>query len=194
MKQFFNLPNQLTISRIAVAPIIAVLMALNSRWSCLAATALFGLAAFTDVIDGYLARKYKLVTSLGKFLDPLADKVLVSVILIMLVRQGKIAEWTAMIIICRELMVTGLRGIAADEGVVIAADRYGKAKTIIQLIALAPLILHYSWFGVPVHAIGEILLYIALVLTVFSGCNYFYNFFRTILAREKAQSSGEIEG
>lgn len=194
MEQFFNLPNQLTIGRMLAAPLVAVLMWVDTRWSCLAGLLLFIVAAFTDLIDGYIARKYKLVTSLGKLLDPLADKILVTIILIMLVAQGKIYAWTAMVVVCRELMVTGLRGIAADEGIVISADRYGKAKTIIQLVALGPLILHYSWFKIPVHTIGEILLYIALALTVFSGCNYFYNFFRTALARERARSSEKVEG
>ncbi len=173
-----NLPNQLTISRIALAPLLIVLLAYPGKWTCLVAGAAFALAGFTDLVDGYLARRENQVTSLGKFLDPLADKVLVSTALIMLVQLGWVAGWVAIVIICRDLMVTGLRAVAADEGVVIAADKYGKLKTVLQLVALEPLILHYPWFGIPLEFIGQILLYIALALTVFSGGNYFLNFFR----------------
>ncbi len=176
--KILNLPNKLTISRIAIVPLVLVLLAFGNKWSCLFAGVAFAVAGFTDLIDGYLARRENQVTSLGKFLDPLADKVLVSSVLIMLVQLDWISAWVAIIIICRDLMVTGLRAIASEEGVIISADKYGKAKTVLQLFALEPLILHYSWFGIPLHGIGQILLYTALALTVFSGCNYFMNFFR----------------
>lgn len=178
MKNAMNLPNQLTLGRIIIVPVLVVLMAVDTRWACLLGGVLFALAGVTDLIDGYLARKGNLVTSLGKFLDPLADKLLVSSTLIMLVQLGRVAGWVAVVIICRELMVTGLRAVAADEGVVIAADQYGKMKTVLQLVALEPLILHHSWLGIPMHNIGIWLLYLSLVLTIFSGCNYFLNFFR----------------
>jgi CDP-diacylglycerol--glycerol-3-phosphate 3-phosphatidyltransferase len=173
-----NLPNQLTISRILVVPMLVVLLSFAGEWTCLFAGALFALAGFTDLADGYLARKGNQITSLGKFLDPLADKVLVSSVLIMLVQLDWVDGWIAVVIICRDIMVTGLRAVAADEGMIIAADKYGKLKTVLQLVALEPLILHYSWAGIPLHRIGLFLLYIALVLTVFSGCNYFFSFFR----------------
>lgn len=178
-----NLPNLLTLSRIFLVPFILAGMAQAGRWSCLFAVMAFGLAAFTDFIDGYLARSGNQVTRLGKFLDPLADKVLVCSVLVMLVQLGWVAAWVAILIICRDILVTGLRAIAADEGVVIAADNFGKAKTIMQMLALAPLILHHTWFGVPMHDLGIFLLYIALALTIFSGCNYFWSFSR--IWREK---------
>lgn len=173
-----NLPNQLTISRIIIVPILVVLLMFPGKWVCLIAGALFALAGFTDLVDGYLARKENQITSLGKFLDPLADKILVSSVLIMLAELGWVPGWVAIVIICRDIMVTGLRAVAADEGVVIAADRFGKLKTVLQLVALEPLILHHPWFGIPLHEIGTFLLYMALALTVFSGCNYFLVFFR----------------
>jgi len=173
-----NLPNQLTISRILLVPALIVLLIFEGKWTCLLAGALFALAGITDLADGWLARRENQITSLGKFLDPLADKVLVSSMLVMLVQLDRVDGWVAVVIICRDIMVTGLRAIAADEGVVIAADKYGKIKTVLQLVALEPLLLHYTWFGIPMHSIGIFLLYIALVLTVFSGCNYFLNFFR----------------
>lgn len=151
---------------------------LPGKWTCFIAGLLFAIAGFTDLIDGYLARKDNQITSLGKFLDPLADKILVSSILVMLVQIGWIPGWIAIIIICRDVMVTGLRAIAADEGVVLAADKYGKLKTVMQLVALEPLILHYDFLGLPMHSIGMFFLYVALILTVYSGCNYFFNFYR----------------
>lgn len=180
--EVFNLPNQLTLSRILLAPVIIVLLHYPSFGYCFAAGVLFILAAFTDMFDGYLARKGNQITSLGKFLDPLADKILISSVLIMLVQNNRVAAWIAIVIICRDIMVTGLRAVAADEGIVIAADKYGKAKTVLQILALTPLIWHYDWklgpLRLPVHTIGEILLYLALVLTVISGLNYFLNFYR----------------
>lgn len=179
----FNLPNQLTLSRIFLAPVIIVLLYFPAFWTCFLAGLLFIVAAFTDLFDGYLARKGNQVTPLGKFLDPLADKVLVSSVLIMLVQNGWVQAWIAIVIICRDIMVTGLRAIAADEGIVIAADKYGKAKTVLQILALTPLIWHYGWpigsFTLPVHEIGIFTLYIALILTVVSGVNYFVSFYRT---------------
>lgn len=173
-----NLPNQLTISRILIVPVVIVLLSFGTKWACFFAGLFFAIAGFTDLIDGYLARKDNQITMLGKFLDPLADKMLVSSVLIMLVQLDRVAAWVVIIIICRDVMVTGLRAIAADEGMVIAADKYGKLKTVLQLVALEPLILHYTWLGLPMHGIGIFLLYIALVLTVFSGCNYFLHFYR----------------
>lgn len=182
-----NLPNQLTISRILIVPVIVVLLMFPGRWTCFAAGALFAVAGFTDLVDGYVARRTNQISSLGKFLDPLADKLLVSSVLIMLVQLAWVPGWIAVIIICRDIMVTGLRAVASDEGVVIAADKYGKLKTVLQLVALEPLILHYSWLGLPVHSIGMVLLYLSLILTIFSGCNYFLNFFR-ILRHDHAGS------
>lgn len=173
-----NFPTQLTISRIFAVPVIVVLLMFPGKWSCFFAGLLFAIAGFTDLIDGYLARQNNQITMLGKFLDPLADKILVSSVLIMLVQLTWVPGWVAVIIIGRDIMVTGLRAVAADEGIVIAADTYGKLKTVLQLIALEPLILHYKWLGIPMHTVGTILLYISLILTVFSGYNYFIGFYR----------------
>lgn len=173
-----NLPNQLTLSRILLVPAIVALLMFEGKWTCFVAGALFAIAGFTDLVDGYLARRENQITSLGKFLDPLADKVLVCSVLVMLVELGWVPGWVAVVIICRDIMVTGLRAVASDEGIVIAADKYGKMKTVLQLVALEPLILHYTWLGIPMHSVGIVLLYMALVLTVFSGCNYFLAFFR----------------
>jgi CDP-diacylglycerol--glycerol-3-phosphate 3-phosphatidyltransferase len=175
----FNLPNRLTLSRIVIVPVIVGLLMCPGRWTCLVASLLFVAAGLTDLMDGRLARQNNQITNLGKFLDPLADKILVNSVLIMLVGNGWVPGWAAVIIICRDVMVMGLRAIAADEGMVIAADVYGKLKTVLQIVALVPLIVHYDTFGIPVHSLGMIVLYISLALTVFSGYNYFATFYRT---------------
>ena len=131
------------------------------------------------------------MSSFGKFLDPLADKILICSVLVMLVwlrdanGNAWVPAWVTIIIICREMIVTGLRAMAADQGKVIAADRYGKIKTILQIVALCPLLLHYTWFGVDPRLLGTVLLYLALLMTVFSGANYLYTFFRDFTVQEK---------
>ncbi len=184
----FNLANNLTLARIAAVPLIVALLYFPGKASCLLAALIFVLAALTDLFDGFIARKYKQVTNMGKFLDPLADKLLVSSVLIMLVMLGWVEAWIAVIIIGRETTVTGLRAIASDMGEVIAADKYGKLKTIFQLLALCPLILHHSWYGFDPNPLGTGLLYAALVLTILSGANYIMKFYG-MLGRGKKNPS-----
>lgn len=173
----FNLANNLTLARIAAVPFIVILLYFPGKISCLVAALVFAIAALTDLFDGFVARRYKQVTNMGKFLDPLADKLLVCSVLIMLVRLGWVEAWVAVIIVGRETTVTGLRAIAADLGEVIAADKYGKLKTILQLLALCPLILHYPLYDVDPNPLGQGLLYAALILTVVSGANYIAKFY-----------------
>lgn len=189
--RILNLPNKITLSRVLMVPIIVVLLYFENKYTCLFACAGFILASATDIVDGHIARRSNMVTSFGKFLDPLADKVLISSVLVMLVALNRVAAWVAIVIICRELIITGLRAIAADEGVVIAADTFGKWKTILQMVALVPLILHYPWFGINPVPLGQFLLYIAVALTVFSGVNYLYTFHRHWLGQQ--QSSGSAD-
>ncbi len=175
---FMNLPNVLTLARIGVVPFLVVMLYFPGKVMCLAAMLVFIAASVTDVFDGFLARRLGLVTNLGKFLDPLADKLLICSVLIMLVQLGWVEAWVAVAIIGREMAVTGLRAVAVDAGVVIAADRFGKLKTIIQTIALCPLILHYPLWGVDPQPLGIMLIYVALGLTIGSGANYMYSFFK----------------
>lgn len=167
-----NLANKITLGRVLFVPVIIVLLHYPNKIFCLLATICLLLASLTDILDGYIARREGQVTSFGKFLDPLADKLLVCSILVMLTRLDWIAAWITIVIIGRELLVTGLRAMAADQGVVIAADKYGKLKTITQTVALILLTLHYPWFGLDPIPLGEVVLYIALAITVFSGANY----------------------
>jgi len=170
--------NRLTMLRIGAVIPILFLIHFPSEWSCRAAVFLFILAAITDFLDGYIARREKQVTNFGKFLDPLADKLLICSILIEMAGLGWVPAWIVTIIIMRELAITGLRAVAADKGVVIAADRYGKWKTVFQIMAIIPLTLHFPLFGLPLASIGTGILWIALILTIFSGYNYFANFYR----------------
>ncbi len=179
-----NLPNKITLSRILAVPVIVILLYYESRITCLLAAIGFTLASATDIVDGHIARRSGMITSFGKFLDPLADKVLISSVLIILVQLGWINAWIAIIIICRDLIITGLRAIAVEEGMVIAADAFGKWKTVMQMVALVPIMLHYSWFGFNPDPLGQFLLYIALALTVFSGGNYLYTFYRYWASRQ----------
>ncbi|MDO9582353.1 MAG: CDP-diacylglycerol--glycerol-3-phosphate 3-phosphatidyltransferase [Desulfomicrobium sp.] len=173
-----NVPNALTVFRIMAAPFIVALLYFPSRTTCLLATIFFIVAILTDLADGFWARKYNQVTNFGKFLDPLADKVLIASVMIMLVALNWIPAWIAIIVIVRELLVTGLRAIAADKGQVIAADNYGKMKTIMQSVAMIPLIYHYPLFGIDVAQVGFLLLLVAVALTLYSGWNYLYSFYR----------------
>ena len=174
----FNLPNCLTLTRIFAAPLMVVLLYYEGPLTCFGAALLFVLASVTDLLDGHIARRDNLVTSFGQFLDPLADKVLICSVLIMLTYLNWISAWITILIVCRELLVTGLRAMAADEGIVIAADKFGKWKTTLQSIAIVPLTLHYPVMGINVQALGKLLLYIALALTVVSGINYVYSYYR----------------
>lgn len=173
-----NLANKITVLRILIAPIIVLALYFEGPVVCCLATVLFAAAMLTDCVDGYIARRANMVTSFGKFLDPLADKVLICSVLVMFAYLHWIPAWIAIVIICRELVVTGLRAMASEEGLVLAADTFGKIKTILQGLALGPLLFHYPLWGWDPRPLGMILLYAALALTVFSGVNYVYGFFK----------------
>ncbi len=186
--KLLNLPNILTLSRIAAVPAVVLLLMFESKESCFWAAFIFTLASLTDWLDGYLARKWEIVTILGKFLDPLADKLIVMAALIMLIPLGRVPAWAVLVILSRELIVSGIRSIASSEGIVIAASNLGKYKTIFQMIAIVGLLLHYRYywfFGVEYdflypsfHNAGIFIFYISLFLTVWSGADYFVKFFK----------------
>ena len=184
-REIFNLPNSLTMARILAAPIVVFLLYLEMwfhfRIGAYCAFGVYFLACITDYFDGKIAREQNIITNMGKFLDPLADKLLIGSILIMLVRLGpdwKVPAWIVIIIIGREIAVTGMRAVAAEMGEVIAADKYGKAKTLLQSLATGFLVFHYPLFGWDPRPLGQWLLWAALALTVFSGGNYLYNFYK----------------
>jgi len=186
-----NLPNLLTLARVAAIPLLVVIMLSDSREAGFWAAALFGVAAVTDFIDGWLARKWGVVTVLGKFLDPLADKLIVMAALIMLIPSGRVPAWAVFLLLAREIIVTGLRSIASSEGIVIDASDLGKFKTIYQMAAIPGLLLHfdYYWFfgvksellHVNMHNFGMFFFTIALALTLWSGFDYLYKFSRVFV-------------
>ncbi len=191
-KELLNLPNILTLSRIIAVPIVVLLLLFESRETCFWAAVVFTVASLTDWLDGYLARRWQIVTILGKFLDPLADKLIVMAALIMLIPLDRVPAWTVFVILARELIVSGIRSIASSEGIVIAASNLGKYKTIFQMIAIVGLLLHYRYywfFGLEfdflhasMHYAGIFIYYISLFLTIWSGADYFLKFFK-IFAR-----------
>lgn len=173
-----NLPNCITLIRIAMTPVLVVMLLSPERAMSLAAALIFAVVCATDWLDGYLARRMGIITNLGKFLDPLADKLLITAAFIMLIPLGRVSAWVVALMIGREIAVTGLRAIAVDSGVVIAASNLGKLKTVSQIVCLVPLIVHYPWFGLDFQAIGTALLVVAFVLTMWSGADYFLGFFK----------------
>ncbi len=180
-KNIWNIPNLLTFFRIALIPVLVFLLLSSSELLSILSVLVFSIASITDWLDGYLARKMNIVTNLGKFLDPIADKLLIAAALVMLVGLGRVPAWMVVVIIGREIAVTGLRSIASSEGIIIAASDLGKGKMIIQISALIGLLLHYHYLGIDFHAVGMMLLWIALALTTWSGFDYFNKFIKVIL-------------
>jgi CDP-diacylglycerol--glycerol-3-phosphate 3-phosphatidyltransferase len=176
----FNLANNLTLIRILTIPVFVLLLYFPSRIACLLAAIIFIAATVTDFFDGLLARRYNLESNMGKLLDPLADKLLVVSALIMLTSLQWLPGWIVILIIARELVVTGVRAMAAERGMVIAADVFGKFKTVLQDVAIVPLVLHYPWFGFDPRPWGEGLMLAALFLTLLSGGNYVWKFARSL--------------
>ncbi len=164
-----NLPNKLTILRVIMIPFFIVFLLVPitpyDKWIALA---IFIIASLTDLLDGKIARKYNLVTNFGKFMDPLADKLLVCSALICLIELGKIPAWMVIVIIAREFIISGFRLVASDSGVVIAASYWGKFKTTFQMAAVCLLIVDIA----VLHVLTQIILWIAVILTVVSLVDY----------------------
>ena len=173
LQNLINGPNKLTLFRIATVPIIVILLLFPTEVCTFIAALLFSAAAITDYLDGFYARKRGLVSTLGKVMDPIADKLLVSSAFIMLTSLGWIPAWIVCIIIGRELAVTGLRNIIAEKGEDISASNLGKYKTGFQIAAIIPLMMHYPTWGLNVQVIGTLFLWGALVFTIWSGADYF---------------------
>ena len=179
-----NIPNLLSALRIFAIPLLVVLLTSPGPLPSFLAALVFFIASLTDLLDGYLARQQKAETAVGKLLDPMADKLLILAVMIMLIPLDRIPAWIVVLIIGREVAITGLRGIASAEGIVIASSRWGKAKMVLQSLALGGLMLHYEYLGINFHVLGAILLWIALVITLWSGIDYFYKFYREMANKE----------
>jgi len=181
-----TVPNILTSLRILLIPGIVVFAYNDGRTSSFLASLLFLLASLTDYFDGYFARRSKTVTSMGKMFDPMADKVLVTASLIMLVYLHRAPAWVAIIIVSRELAVSGLRSMASATGTIIQAESLGKYKTTCQSFALIFLFAHYRLWVVDCHFVGTYFLYVALILGIWSGADYFRKFLAAALKEDRA--------
>ena len=167
-----NLPNKLTIARMAMVPLFMVALLINTPESRILSVVIFALASLTDMLDGQIARKYNMVTNFGKLMDPLADKVLTAAAMICLVELGDLAAWIAVVIIFREYLITGLRSVAASENIVVAANIWGKVKTVCQMIALMLLMVKPQVVALCGIDLGLWMMYVAVALTIYSGLDY----------------------
>jgi CDP-diacylglycerol--glycerol-3-phosphate 3-phosphatidyltransferase len=197
-----NLPNLLTMARIVAIPFFLWLLdtptPVRAFWACIVFTA----AAITDVLDGYLARKLGVVSVLGKFLDPLADKLIVMAALVWLVPMGRIAAWVVVVLLAREISVTGLRSVAASEGVVISAGQEGKTKTALQMIGIVALVLgypyHLSYLGIDLGVVdlvrvGRMLVILSLLFSFASAAQYVRLFAAAVEAKDAKAASDAKE-
>jgi CDP-diacylglycerol--glycerol-3-phosphate 3-phosphatidyltransferase len=180
----FNLPNTITLLRISIVPFLFILLLEPGEFWSLILAILFVIASITDVFDGYFARKYNLITTMGKFLDPIADKLIINTAMILMIPIGRIPAWIVAITIIRDLIVDVIRSIASSEGYYIEASSLGKQKTLAQNIAITALMINFSIFGVNAHNVGMVILYIALFLTIYSGVDYFIKFYKTTLQKD----------
>jgi CDP-diacylglycerol--glycerol-3-phosphate 3-phosphatidyltransferase len=187
-----TLPNLLSLLRIALVPFLVYFLTDTGPFFSALAALTFFIASLTDYFDGYLARRHGHTTTLGKFLDPLADKLVVVAALIMLTsinRFPRAPAWMVVVIVGRELAVTGLRAIASSEGVILPAEELGKYKMIFQMFALHGLLLHYSYFYLDFHLAGMYFLWLSLALGVWSGIDYHVKVIRQVVAKHPARDS-----
>jgi CDP-diacylglycerol--glycerol-3-phosphate 3-phosphatidyltransferase len=194
-----NIPNLLTFGRILVIPVVLLLLGRGTPEDCLLAALVYSAAALTDLIDGWLARKMNIVSMLGKFLDPLADKLLVMAVLVYMVPMGRMPEWAVVLLLAREISVTGLRGIASSEGVVIAAGDDGKTKTALQMVGILCLLLGYPYHltlgpidlgVVDLVVVGRILVYVSLFFSQMSAFTYTRLYAEAVDAKNERAKGG----
>lgn len=182
-RKIINLPNAITLVRLCILPgLFCLLLSPDQTWSLVIA-AIFAVVSLTDLLDGYVARRYGIVTTMGKFLDPIADKLVINTAMILMIPIGRIPAWVVAIIVIRDFCVDGIREIASGEGVHIQASWLGKQKTLCQVFAVTALMIHYPFLGADAHAVGTVLMFLALVMTVYSGIDYFFKFIKNVIRR-----------
>lgn len=182
-----NLANRITLARIALVPVFIVLLYFDRYWTNIAATVIYTFTALTDLLDGHLARKHNMVTDLGKILDPVADKILVTAALVLLVELGRLGAVVVIILIGRDLMIGALRNVAASNGTVIAAGRGGKIKTVFQMIGVGCIIWKNELFGIDIMFVGQAVVYISVILSLHSAWTYYKNYAEAY--REETQTN-----
>jgi CDP-diacylglycerol---glycerol-3-phosphate 3-phosphatidyltransferase len=183
-------PNLLTLVRIGTVPVLVCLLLFPGPRVSACAAAVFFAAVITDFLDGYIARNYGSGTTLGKFLDPMADKLVVTAVLVMLsgmARMPRVPAWMVVVLVSREIIVTGLRAVAAAEGRVMAAEELGKYKMALQSIALQALLIHYTYFHINFFLAGMFILWIAMAVSIWSGAEYFVKAIQMLQMRERPQ-------
>ena len=185
-KQALSLPNLFTYARILAIPAVLFTMQFDSPRNAFIAAMIFAAASATDAIDGYLARKFNLTSMIGKFLDPLADKLIVMGTLVMLLYLGRVNAWIVFVILARDTIISGLRTIAMTEGLVIEAREFGKQKTAFQMVGIWSLLVHYPHTVmteevIDFHRLGTYFLYISVFFSIISAGDYFRSFFKTLL-------------
>jgi CDP-diacylglycerol--glycerol-3-phosphate 3-phosphatidyltransferase/cardiolipin synthase len=176
--KIFNLPNKLTLFRIFLIPVFIVVLYFDMPITNKLATLIFAIASITDFVDGYIARKYQLITSFGKILDPIADKILVAAALIVLVDMDRLSAVLVIILLSREFVIGALRDYASSEGIIIPAGWYGKVKTTLQMLAIGFLIYKDDLWNMPVTYIGNILIYSSVIISIYSAVIYYIDFFK----------------
>lgn len=197
LQEFWNLPNMLTLARIFMIPLFVWLLYDGDPWFSVMAASVFTIAAITDVVDGFLARRWNMITVTGKLLDPMADKLIVAAALVMMVRLGRVPAWIVIILLSREFIVNGLRQVAASEGLVIAAGQEGKWKTALQLAGIIALCVHYThpvfllvgWWDVNFNVVGKVLIYLSTFFSAQSAAAYFQAFLNRLGQRGQEQKS-----
>jgi len=187
--EYLNLPNYLTFGRVLLIPLVLLFIglinpgkgdAVNLKYGIIAAL-IFILAGVSDVVDGYYARKYKINSVFGKYFDPLADKLMVLAVMIMVIPLGRLPAWMVIVFLTREISITALRGIAGSENIELPADYWGKKKTATQTIGLIGILVYYPLLGFNVYQTGYLLIWLSLIITIGSGVNYVLQFIRAIL-------------
>ena len=171
-----KLPNQLTIARMAIVPFLLLLYPLDFKFLTVVCGLLFCLAAATDFFDGFLARQYGLHSKIGEILDPIADKILSAAGLILLVGTGRLAAFLGGLLLCRDIILSGLRAVAAMDGMQLKVNHFGKVKTFFQSIGISLLLIHYPLFGLPLKEIGMVMIWIALFFSFYSAYLYVQQF------------------
>lgn len=188
-------PNLISLFRIATAPVLMYLLLFTGPIASALAAGVFLVATLSDYLDGYVARSYGSGTTLGKFLDPLADKLVVTAALIMLagmVRTPRVPAWIVVVLVSREIMVTGLRAVAASEGgMVVGAEELGKYKMTLQAMAIEGLLIHYTYFHVDFFAVGMFILWIALAVSIWSGVGYYIKIIEQLSQRSQVTQAKE---
>ena len=186
---FWTPANIITVGRMFLIPVVMAFLFTDAPWAGWTAMVIFVIAGISDLIDGYLARLYEQVSIVGSFLDPLADKLMVMAVMVMLIPWGRIPPWLVVVLLARELVITGLRGIASAEGIIISASAGGKFKTAYQIFGLSFLLIHYRYLDIDCHRVGLWLLYMSAGISLWSGWMYCYEFWKISKLRKSGEGS-----